>query len=138
MIELIVRFRLTGEFDPDQITSDLGIPPSETWRKGDFVRSTIICRETDGWCLNSALGKTAGLEQQTKAILKMFEPSWTKLEKFCSTLNAELSCSIYTSGYRPSIHFDTAVVQRMASINGTIDVDLYIMPADGDEEDYRV
>lgn len=137
MLKLIVRFQITGDFDPDQMTSALGVAASETWRKGDVVLNTTLRHRTDGWRLTSGLGSGTGLEEQTKAILKKLEPGWNELKKFCSTLEAELSCVIYTSGYRPAIHFDSAVIQRMASIAGRIDVDLYVMP-DGDQEDYQV
>jgi hypothetical protein len=138
MLELIVRFQITGEFDPAQITSALGVTASETWRKGDVVLNTKMRHRTNGWRLMSGLGSGAGLEEQTKAILKKLEPGWNELQKLCSTLEAELSCVIYTSGYRPTIHFDSAVIQQMASIAGRIDVDLYVMPDDGDQEDYKV
>ena len=42
------------------------------------------------------------------------------------------------SGYRPAIPFDSWVVSRLASINASIDVDLYVLPNDGDEHDYRI
>jgi hypothetical protein len=133
MLETLVRFRLTGEFEPDAITQALGLQPTQTWRKDELVPKTIIRRESDGWLIDSGMGKNAWLNEQVTALFKKLEPSWSALEKICSHTQADLSCVIYTSGDRPGIWFEADTVRRLASLNAFIDVDLYVLPGEDDQ-----
>ncbi|MBH0781422.1 DUF4279 domain-containing protein [Nocardia bovistercoris] len=58
LVEVAVSLRLTGSFDPDEVTAALGIVPSDQWRVGQQGQAPKLRRNSDGWVLG--LGAVAG------------------------------------------------------------------------------
>lgn len=46
-------FRITGDFDPDEITKRLGMVPQEQWRIGDYRRNGTQFDFAHWWSANA-------------------------------------------------------------------------------------
>ncbi|MEV4209156.1 DUF4279 domain-containing protein [Nocardia salmonicida] len=56
LVEVTVSLRLTGIFDPDQVTAALGLAPSDQWRSGQQGAAPKLRRSSDGWVIRLAIG----------------------------------------------------------------------------------
>lgn len=134
--EILTEFTLTGiGFDPDEVTTLLGIKPTETWRLGDLIQNTFLHHKHDGWCLSTGQEEldeqnSIDVPRQVRFIFEQLQPYTSKLKDVCARfrLDVELTCVVYIEGDRPAIHFDSDVVRWLAELNAEIDVDLYVLP----------
>lgn len=129
--EIYAYFQLIGmEFDPDEITTKLGIKPTEIWRIGDLITSRGTRRhKQNGWSVYSQVEKSIYLEDYIKSVLEQLQPGWLPLVELCKRYDAEISCVIYyRSGSVPAIHFDKYLVEMAHQLNAEIDVDFYVLP----------
>ncbi|MDB9510391.1 DUF4279 domain-containing protein [Kamptonema animale CS-326] len=129
--EIYAYFQLIGmEFDPDEITTKLGIKPTEIWRSGDLITSRGTRRhKQNGWSVYSQVEKSIYLEDYIKSVLEQLQPGWLPLVELCKRYDAEISCVIYyRSGSVPAIHFDKYLVEMAHQLNAEIDVDFYVLP----------
>lgn len=129
--EIYAYFQLIGmEFDPDEITTKVGIKPTEIWRIGDLITSRGTRRhKQNGWSVYSQVQKSIYLEDYIKSVLEQLQPGWLPLVELCKRYDAEISCVIYyRSGSVPAIHFDKYLVEMAHQLNAEIDVDFYVLP----------
>lgn len=122
------EFQLTGEgFDPDKVTTLVGIDPTKTWRKGDRIPSTILIEKYTGWTISSPEETSIHLDKQIVRLLKPIVLVKDKIIEAYNTygLEAELSCFVFVEGQTPVIHFDSQIVKLAAELGAEIDVDLY-------------
>ena len=129
--ELSVQFTLRGvDLNPDDVTRLLGLQPTEAWRVGDRITAIRVPRffSDSAWRLHSGLPDTTDLEEQVKSLLDRLEPVWDVAVELGKKHYAEFSCVVYSyGGDRPAISFDNEVIKRLAELNATLDVDLYIL-----------
>lgn len=122
------EFQLTGEgFDPDKVTTLVGIDPTKTWRKDDRIPSTILIEKYTGWTISSPEETSIHLDKQIVRLLKPIVLVKEKIIEAYNTygLEAELSCFVFVEGQTPVIHFDSQIVKLAAELGAEIDVDLY-------------
>ena len=121
----IVRFQITGNFLPEQITERLGVSPDVCWRRGDTIGSSMLKRKTDGWQMDSGLGEEFALEDHLRALLAKTRG----LESHLASLKVDaarlVSCVIY-SDVRPVMFIDPHLIHSIASIQAALDFDIYI------------
>lgn len=140
--EVSVSLTLTGiDLEPEKITEEIGIKPSEIWRKGELVDPRAIIRyKENGWRLLSPLENSNriadpnDLEILTRSLLEKLQPVWDNVVKTCSQYYTELNCVIYVSDQVPAIHFDADILEKLQQLNAAIDVDLYVLPEPEEEE----
>lgn len=116
-------------FNPEDITSFVGIEPTDTWRVGYQPREGAAKRKFDGWSISTGKKPSINLDEQLLDLLKIIQPCRLKLVQICKKFNLEVEfdCVIYIKGNDiPSIHIDNSVVKLAAELNAEIDVDLYI------------
>ena len=117
--ECIARLTLTGEeFDPDKLTSRVGITPTKTWRKGEQIGRNPSRRFShNGWCLYLPKEKSLALHDQIWALLNHLSPYWSSIAIARKELglDAEISCSINIRGTAPWIHFDREMLDTEES-----------------------
>ncbi|MFD4356102.1 DUF4279 domain-containing protein [Nocardia sp. NPDC058518] len=68
LVEVAVSLRLTGVFDPDEVTAALGLTPSDQWRSGQQGPAPKLRRSSDGWVLRLATGVGQVGEQVDRAV----------------------------------------------------------------------
>jgi Domain of unknown function (DUF4279) len=119
--------------DPDEISTLLGIVPTETWRVDELINPRGTLRyQYNGWALKSQLDTSAGLEEHMESLLKQLEPQWEIFTELGNCYDIEFSCVIYMEfgDQVPAIHFNKDILQKVANLNAEIDVDLYVLPAE--------
>lgn len=62
-------FSVTGDFDPAALTTRLGLPPTESWRRGDACPRTRRERQFSRWKLASRLDRGQELEAHACDVL---------------------------------------------------------------------
>jgi hypothetical protein len=66
-------FHVRGTFDPDEITSKLGITPSRIATEGDSLPRTSVKRKCSLWALRSRVEETAPIEEHVKDVLDQLD-----------------------------------------------------------------
>ena len=125
-------------FNPDEVTSLLGVQPTETWRLGDLVPRTILRHKHDAWLWSTGYERldaehTIDLMSQVRRIFDRLHPDTAKLIDICTRLQLEpaLNCVLYVEGnYRPAVHFDSDIIQWLAQLRAEIDIDLDYLPVE--------
>lgn len=114
---------------PEEITTITGIQPTRIGRKGELIGKTIMRREAYCWELESKLPKEKPLMEHVKYLLSIIEPSVELFKPITARYYTELACAVYLSESEslPEIHFDSDLIKRLAELNVSIDIDLYII-----------
>jgi len=122
-----IHFTITGSFDPDKFTEDIGLKPTNTWKAGEAVQDTLIIRKKDGWKLTVAESESHYLDLEINNLINFLKPYRLQITSFCKKFNLkiEFSCVIYTENEFPSIYFDKELLENIRSFNAEIDIDLY-------------
>jgi hypothetical protein len=120
---------LYGEgFDPDSITSTLGIVPTRTWRKGDPIRNGPLVRKECCWELASGYQVCEDAGSLASGIVKMFEGKGDALLSAVKELGLSMRMDlvIYTEqGRAPSLRLSPECVRFVDRYGGSIATDLY-------------
>ena len=130
MQETIVRLEvLSTDQSPDQITATVGLSYDHCWYIGDKRAHTIIKEEKNGWVLGSGLPKTAALEEHIEALFSMLDTRTDAVKSLTTKSEVVVSCVVYADT-PPALYFDETVINRLARLGASLDVDLYINESD--------
>src|SRR5436309_2728655 len=67
--------RIFGEFDPDELSRALSLPPTRTWRKGDTrAGAPLLHYDEDGWSLTVGPRATLHLDEELAELLTVLRP----------------------------------------------------------------
>jgi hypothetical protein len=136
-----ISFILTGiGFEPNDITKELSIIPTKTWRINDDIGKpgkSANKHKYDGWKLSTGHIQTLDVESSLNNVLEILQPVTEKLKELILRLNlgAEISCAIHIeNGETPSIHFQQTTLRKITELNAEIDIDLYVFE---DEKEFN-
>jgi hypothetical protein len=127
--KISIDFILTGKFDPDKITTLMGIKPTNTWKLGDSIQNTKLRRKHDGWKLSIDKEESLDLNEKIESFLMQLESYSMPLKEIYEKLNAkaEIACAIYIEDEQvPAIHFNHETIKRVSDLGAEIDVDFYL------------
>ena len=126
-MKIIVTFRLMNfDSDPEFVLSQLNISGATIWRKGQTRLHSKHSYESNGWeyrveCLH---GET--IDVLVAKVLNAVGDSWDRVSKL-PKCDAQISCVIYLAGdERPEIQFNAETIQKIAALNASIDIDVYV------------
>ena len=132
--EIEVDFILTGRgVNVEAISDRLQIVPSETWRMGDVIKSTVLRRKRDAWVLSSGLDRTMPYPVHVKALLDRLHPRHAEIRGICKELGLEAEVSAGVESYdgdRPNLTLEAGEIRRLADLNAGLEIDLYILDDD--------
>ena len=123
-----IYFALYGaDFDPDQVTEAIGITPSSTKRKANPTP------KQPAWILSSGLrhGEVLDLYPISSDLIRQLRPHQAAIQSAITTfrltpiLQAVLSIPEVGTIPTPSLGFDQGVIDFLASVGATIDIDTY-------------
>jgi hypothetical protein len=121
-------FIITGtDILPDQITQELGISPTRTWRLGDSIQETQLRRKHNGWCFSIGKRESAlDLEKPLVMLINHLLPYAQTISSLCEkhNLQSEISCAIYISDETPIINFSPETISHLAQLNSFLDIDI--------------
>jgi hypothetical protein len=103
---------ITADFDPEQITSTVGLMPSESWRKGDRNERTHYERKFSRWSLESRLARSSSLEDHVRDVLNQSLISAAPIRQISHSHTPTFSLlvgsikTIQTSAWTPQLSLD--------------------------------
>jgi hypothetical protein len=113
---------------PQDLTKELGIEPTNSWRTGEIGTMSKLPMKNNGWELGSGLELSRDFESHLKALLDKIRPYKENFIDAGKKYPAILSCIVYIYGQdRPFVGFESTSVKELAELNATIDIDLYIL-----------
>ena len=123
-------FRITGDFDPDVITEQLGLQPNKTWKIGDKRRNGTTY-DFSSWVFGYCDKYDVLVENQMHTTI---DPLLDKMdllneikEKFDVTFTLEIVPTVYAENRSPCLAPSMNVIDFCHSTKTQIDIDLYVM-----------
>ena len=124
-----VRFAIFGMESPEAITERLGVTPNVVRKKGETQTTGKLKREVKEsmWILELSDNDENGQYEALLAeVLKKLEPVEAELAKLTKQYYTEISFLGYaTYAHAAGIHLDTDTIQKLASLNIALDIDIY-------------
>jgi len=127
-----VYFSLDGDvYDLEEVTSIIGLQPTETKVKGSRVPETYPAMTT--WQVSSekVISESVDIYEMTASIIRLLEPRKTaileviNLFKLQPRLQVVLWFSVDEMLSTPILGFDSATLKFLAEVGACIDIDTY-------------
>ena len=120
---------------PDEISEMLGMKYDHCHVKGNNIGKSILKAPKHSWMVYSRIPRDNDIDEHITDLLERISPISDKLKNIVSYPDIEILfyCVIYTKN-RQDFGFNYDQVQAIADIGASINVDLYLLPED-DEED---
>lgn len=128
-MDSFVRLKITlGNDNASDIEEVLHkLLPDRVWLQGDMRPNTKIIEKNAGCIFSSGLEKEAPLDQHLAALLLRTKADATTIKKLSERNAVEVWCAIYTES-APPLFFDNNIVEGIASLGASFDIDLYLLP----------
>lgn len=116
-----------------QITSEkleardflLKLRPDRVWKIGDFKERTKLVEKNNGWSISERYDDAVSVSESVADFLKRVEGHCELFKSLPRTCNVMLRCAVYSED-SPALFFNESLVAKMAGINASFDIDLYI------------
>ncbi|WP_446224820.1 DUF4279 domain-containing protein [Nocardia sp. IBHARD005] len=121
-----VSLRLTGTFEPDEVTAALGLTPSDQWRTGQQGAAPKLRRSSDGWVLRLPTGVGSVGEQIDRAVRQLAQVS-PQLRNILSEqgMSGCLTVAVDApAGCWPEITLSAATLAFLAPSGLSLDIDV--------------
>lgn len=119
-------FRVAAEELPlEEISTSLGMHPSESWRKGDPGQYNPS-RPDSGWCLYSPLPRSnLRIDEHVEALLPILESQAPRVRALSERFTTYLVCVGYYGESNPGFFLPKGVIERISNLGLSLDCDLY-------------
>jgi hypothetical protein len=124
---LTTYFDLVGDgFDPDEVTAELGIEPTKTWRRGESLVPRMRPRGHDGWGLKFGGEPSCSFESQLAQLIRLMQPRSQALTALYDRLGirAHVTCEVLMEADAPAICLDARMVAAMADLRADLEIDV--------------
>ena len=122
--------RIKGEyFDVQKITDALGVTPSCTWNKGEFIRDSGKKRTYTAWIYKTEIIETLDINASVKQIGELFYSKVDNLVGLRKQYELDISIDfviVIENEEPPAKNLDTDFIRFAAKIGAQFDVDTYI------------
>jgi hypothetical protein len=134
-MKIFVRLKILFEKDDaSQIEKLTHLEFDRVWMKGDKRPNTNIIEKYDGCILNSGISTDEPLEQHLSALLISLHDAVPIIKNISENNTVEVSCAIYDHNI-PAFYFDRKVIEGIANIGASLDIDFYLLPPIEKEEE---
>jgi Domain of unknown function (DUF4279) len=120
--------RLDGTFEPDVVTTELGLRPTRAWRKGDLRGGSPVLRHgDDGWALEINNRPSLHVDEELSAALDHLRPCAAQFKRLLREhgLRAQLCFGIDVEGGQyPSISFGASQIGELSDLGLSLDIDI--------------
>ena len=123
-------FSVYGDFNPEEITMVVGVPPSEAWRKGDTHPRRGYERKQSHWSLRSRLPEAAELEQHILDVLSQMDKSAEAFRNISARFGGCMQLVGYFHDCYPGLHFEQELIEGLARFGLSMDFDFYALWSD--------
>jgi len=127
-----VYFSLDGEaYNPEDVTSLIGLKPSETKVKGSRIPDVYPAMTTWQFSSEKIICECVDVYEMSASVVKILEPKKAVILEAINRFNLRprlqvvLSFSMDETLSTPILGFDTATLQFLADIGAFIDIDTY-------------
>ena len=108
---------------PDDLTAELQIAPTSTWRCGDFIGRTKRRRDDHGWVLAAEAG--SDLESAVAGLILRLQPAWNTFAAAAARHQTEIGVVVYARQFMPPLHVPREQLMKLASLSADVDIDVY-------------
>jgi hypothetical protein len=134
-------FTVTGLFDPAEISNDVGIDPTHSWKHGDVNPLNSLERKFSRWSLESRLSRDADLPDHIVDVLDQLDEHREAFRKIVSAYDGKderfgawIQLVGYFHSYYPGFNLSSSSVARLAVYGLSVDFDFYYLYDDGRED----
>jgi hypothetical protein len=128
--EYFAYFSFVGEFDPADISIQVRLQPSRSWRKGEINPQTQRERNHSRWCVDSRLRDTEPLEKHTENVLEQLRPRAEVIAQLRSQFDGGLQLVAYFYKDYPGFGLDDVAVTELSKMKLGFDCDFYYLYSD--------
>lgn len=126
--EILTYFKITGEFEPDEITKELGLVPISTWKKGEQRKTGVYTFSL--WEFNALEKQNNAFadEQMRETIAPLIEKTdvlRTLKEKYGLTYTLEVVPKFYSTREKPILSPPKEVIDFCSLTDTMLDIDYY-------------
>ncbi len=116
-----------GDFDPETITSWLGLAPTECWIKGSRNEKTHFERKFSRWSLNSRLDRSESLENHVRDVLKQTAERAEQIREIGKQYGTSMQLVGWFHSDYPGFGMDQEMIANLARLDVGFDCDFYYM-----------
>ena len=117
----IVGFTCTA----DELTSQLGIEPSEAGNMGDPAPDSQPPYRHSTWLLRSRLSKSATLEAHILDVLDQLAGHERQVRDISESPGVTMECVGIYEVFNPGLHLTARTIKRLADFGMSLDLDTY-------------
>ncbi len=129
-------FAVFGDFDPSDVSRSVGIEPTKSWKKGELGPGGRS-RDTSCWTLQSTLGFDDCLEAHVANVLDQLDANAVAFQKVSREFGGCMQLVAEFNAHYPGLHFERAMVERLALYALSIDFDFYGCEESGNTRGHR-
>lgn len=125
-----VEFRILGDnFDPNKITSELGINPNKQWTVGDKGKISNKIMECSCWEICTDYEESLDINNQLKKIIDVVKTKKQKLVEIKKQYSLEYIFGIIIrieNNMSPAVYINIEDIELASEIKAEFDFDIYI------------
>src|SRR6516225_677571 len=125
--EQYAYFTVAGDFDPAEISSVVGLRPTESWRKGDLNPKTQYERKFSRWLFYSRLDRQRSLEDHTADVLEQMRVNRGAFCEASARYGGVMQLVAYFKTNYPGGSFGRELVNGLAKFSLGVDFDFYYL-----------
>lgn len=119
----------SDRLEPDIISKEIGLIPTEFWRKGDIIKESRK-RKTGSWELSVGYEESLDISVQIDKLYNQIKGKTNSILNSKKAVDGIIVLSIVIeieNGQTPGIVIEEKISAFMAKIGGDIDIDIYLM-----------
>lgn len=125
--------RILGSFDPAEITTRVGVVPTECWRQGDAHPRMQRARRFSKWALHSRLDRDQELEAHIRDVLAQLDAKRLGFQQVSQEFGGCMQLVGYFDAGFPGLMFDRDIIGRLAMYSLSVDIDFYGLHPESEE-----
>jgi hypothetical protein len=127
-------FTVVGELDPLEITEQMGLQPTRSWRKGEICLPNRMERKFSRWSLASRLRREEPLEAHVDDVIAQLKSQPESALLVSRRYEGTMQLVGYFYAFYPGLSLAKNTVQELASLELTLDCDFYYLYSDSRED----
>jgi len=119
-------FGLWGRFDPEEVTSTIGLSPTQSHRRGEPLAGTV--HKDDLWAFGTEEEVDFDLPRHVDFVLQGISPFSAELNQLRERfgLSATLNCVVWIGSPTPILSFSKETLDRISQLGADLDIDSYL------------
>jgi hypothetical protein len=118
---------------PEQVSSVLGVTPTDTWLEGDPIGQGTRRWQFRGWRLRSPLAGDEALSDHIAWLLQAVPGAFDRLRSVTESWELELAVTAFVYDAVPALHLPAAQMARLAALNAAVDIDVILLRDGGSQ-----